>query len=67
MSSWRLSTAIEGGCSEPPTGVLDESYRIAWGDLIYVKENLVEILLISLIWPLLYLLAFGFGLASSMS
>ena len=47
-------------------GVLDESYRVAWGDLEYMKGNMVEVLLSSLVGPLLYLLAFGFGVGSNM-
>lgn len=47
--------------------VLDESYRVAWGDLVYIRENLPEVLVSSLVGPLLYLLAFGFGLGGSMS
>ncbi len=47
-------------------GVLDESYRVAWGDLEYMKGNMIEVLLSSLVGPLLYLLAFGFGVGSSM-
>lgn len=34
---------------------------------MYIKENLVEVLLTSLIGSLLYLLTFGFGLAGIMS
>lgn len=45
--------------------ILDESYRVAWGDLCYTKENLPEVLLTSLIGPMLYLLAFGYGVGSS--
>ena len=33
--------------------VLDESYRVAWGDLVYIKENPIEILVTSLVGPLL--------------
>ena len=47
-------------------GVLDETYRVAWGDLEYMKGNMVEVLLSSLVGPLLYLLAFGFGVGSNM-
>lgn len=47
--------------------VLDESYRVAWGDLVYIKENPIEILVTSLVGPLLYLLAFGFGIGGSVS
>ena len=46
--------------------ILDEAYRVAWGDLVYMKGNLIEVLLSSLVGPLLYLLAFGFGIGSSM-
>ena len=46
--------------------VLDETYRVAWGDLEYMKGNIIEVLLSSLIGPLLYLLAFGFGVGGSM-
>lgn len=47
--------------------VVDETYRVAWGDLVYTKENIIEILVTSLIGPLLYLLAFGFGIGRSIS
>ena len=46
--------------------VLDEAYRVAWGDLEYMKGNMIEVLLSSLVGPLLYLLAFGFGVGSNM-
>ena len=39
--------------------IIDETYRVAWGDLCYMKENLPETLISSLVGPLLYLLAFG--------
>ena len=47
--------------------VLDETYRVAWGDLVYIKENIPEALVSSLVGPLLYLLAFGFGIGGSVS
>lgn len=47
--------------------VLDETYRVAWGDLVYIKGNLPEVLVTSLVGPLLYLLAFGFGIGGSVS
>ncbi len=47
--------------------VLDETYRVAWGDLVYIKENIPEVLVSSLVGPLLYLLAFGFGIGGSVS
>lgn len=43
-----------------------EVYSVAWGDLVYIKENIIEVLLTGLIGPLLYLLAFGYGVGSSM-
>ena len=49
-----------------PFQILDETYRVAWGDLVYIKENLLEVLVSVLVGPLLYLLAFGFGLGGSM-
>ena len=45
-----------------PISILDETYRVAWGDLVYMKENLPEVLITGLIGPLLYLLAFGYGI-----
>ena len=47
--------------------VLDEPYRVAWGGLVYIKENIPEVLVSSLVGPLLYLLAFGFGIGGSVS
>jgi len=49
-----------------PLSVPDEIYRVAWGDLVYIKENFIEVLLTGLVGPLLYLIAFGFGIGSSM-
>ncbi len=46
--------------------ILDESYRVAWGDLQYMKGNMIEVFLSSLVGPLLYLLAFGFGVGGTM-
>lgn len=42
-----------------PVEYLREVYSVAWGDLVYIKENFIEVLLTGLIGPLLYLLAFG--------
>ncbi len=44
-----------------------ETYHVAWGDLVYIKENLPEVLITTLLGPLLYLLAFGFGIGGSVS
>ena len=45
--------------------ILDETYRVAWGDLCYMKENLPEVIITGLIGPLLCLLAFGYGVGGS--
>ena len=45
-------------------GILDETYRVAWIDLCYLRDNIIETLLTSLVGPLLYLLAFGFGIGA---
>ena len=50
-----------------PFTVLDEAYRVAWGDLVYIRENLPEVVVTTLVGPLLYLLAFGFGIGGSVS
>ena len=42
-----------------PLEILDESYRVAWGDLCYIKDNFLEVLITGLVGPVLYLLAFG--------
>lgn len=49
-----------------PLTILDETYRVAWGDLVYIRDNIAEVLVTCLVGPLLYLLAFGFGLGGSM-
>lgn len=46
--------------------VIDETYRIAWADLCYFKENILQILITCLVGPMLYLVAFGYGLGSNM-
>ncbi|MBR4503860.1 MAG: ABC transporter permease [Candidatus Methanomethylophilaceae archaeon] len=46
--------------------IIDESYRVAWGDLCYIKGNLAETVLTGIVGPLLYLLAFGYGIGGSM-
>jgi len=47
--------------------LLDEMYRVAWGDLCYFKDHAPTILLSCLVGPLLYLVAFGYGLGNGMS
>lgn len=41
---------------------LKQVYYVAWGDLMFMKHNVLNILLMSIMSPILYLVAFGFGL-----
>ena len=41
---------------------LKQVYYVAWGDMMFMKHNFVNILIMSLMSPLLYLVAFGYGL-----
>ncbi|MCL2148907.1 MAG: ABC transporter permease [Methanomassiliicoccaceae archaeon] len=41
---------------------LREVYYVMWGDLKFMRHNALNILISSVMGPLLYLLAFGFGL-----
>jgi len=43
-------------------GFLKEVYYVMWGDLRFMRHNLLNISISSVMSPLLYLLAFGFGL-----
>lgn len=49
-----------------PVSFLKEVYSVSWGDLCYMKENPLETTVTGIVGPLLYLLAFGFGLGGSM-
>lgn len=42
--------------------VLNEIYYVAWGDLRYMRHTFKNILISSLVTPILYLLAFGYGI-----
>ena len=44
------------------TGLLRQVYYVAWGDMMFMKHNFGNILVMSLMSPLLYLIAFGYGL-----
>ncbi len=46
-------------------GLIDETFRVALSDLYYFKRNIIILTLTSLVTPLLYMLAFGFGVGSS--
>ena len=46
---------------------LTDSFRVAWIDLCFIKRNIVMVLITSLVAPLLYLFAFGYGLGKGMT
>ncbi len=46
---------------------LADSFRVAWIDLCFIKRNIVMVLITSLVAPLLYLFAFGYGLGKGMT
>ncbi len=39
-----------------------EIFRVAYGDLCYMRRNLIQTLVSTLVGPLLYLIAFGYGM-----
>lgn len=41
--------------------VITDSFRVAWIDFMFIKRNLPTVLVMSLVTPLLYILAFGYG------
>ncbi|MDD7423708.1 MAG: ABC transporter permease [Candidatus Methanomethylophilaceae archaeon] len=41
---------------------LKQVYYVAWGDMMFLKHNFLNILIMSVMSPLLYLIAFGYGL-----
>lgn len=43
---------------------LKQVYYVAWGDMMFLKHNFLNILIMSIMSPLLYLIAFGYGLRS---
>lgn len=44
------------------SGLLKQIYYVAWGDLMFMKHNFLNIVIMSIMSPILYLVAFGFGL-----
>lgn len=44
--------------------ILSETFRVAYGDLCYMKRNAIQVMVSSLVGPLLYLIAFGYGMRS---
>lgn len=41
---------------------LKDTYYVAWGDLRFMRHNIGSIIIMSIMSPILYLLAFGYGL-----
>lgn len=41
--------------------VITDSFRVAWIDFMFIKRNIIVVLLTSLVTPLLYIVAFGYG------
>ena len=46
------------------SNILLDAYHVAWGDMMFMKHNFLNILVTSIMSPLLYLVAFGYGLRS---
>lgn len=44
-----------------------DSFRVAWVDMCYVRHNILSILVTCLVTPLLYLVAFGYGLGQGLT
>ena len=44
--------------------VIGDSFRVAWIDFMFIKRNFVVVLVTSLVTPLLYIIAFGYGFGS---
>ena len=41
---------------------LREAYYVAWSDLRFMRHNILNVVVMSLMSPILYLVAFGYGL-----
>ena len=41
---------------------LKEAYYVAWSDLRFMRHNILNVVVMSLMSPILYLIAFGYGL-----
>jgi len=47
--------------------LLKEIYYVSWADLRYMRHTFVNVMISSIMTPLLYLLAFGYGLGGGMT
>ena len=45
-------------------GFFHQVYHVAWSDLMFMRHNFINILIMTIMGPLLYLIAFGYGLRS---
>jgi ABC-2 type transport system permease protein len=44
------------------SGILREIYSVAWGDIRFMRHNFLNITVAALVSPILYLIAFGYGM-----
>ncbi len=44
------------------SNIFVDAYHVAWGDMMFLRHNFWNILIMSIMSPLLYLIAFGYGL-----
>ena len=47
--------------------LLVDTYHVAWGDIMFMKHNFLNIMVMSIMSPILYLIAFGYGLRSGVT
>ena len=46
------------------TGFFHQVYHVAWSDLMFLKHNFINTVIMTIMGPILYLIAFGYGLRS---
>jgi ABC-type multidrug transport system permease subunit len=46
------------------TGFFHQVYHVAWSDLMFLKHNFINTIIMTIMGPILYLIAFGYGLRS---
>ncbi len=52
--------------TEMPAGLLYDSLTVLWGDWLELRSRLTQVIASGLISPLIYILAFGYGLGSTL-
>ena len=45
--------------------ILKEAYYVAWSDLRFMRHNILNVVVMSLMSPILYVIAFGYGLGGN--